>query len=63
MINGQLDQFLDTGWFSEATLYYNGFIYWCEVQSDLTTNTTTFFIDKWAVENEDNTYYHFFAGT
>ncbi len=58
MINGQLDQFLDTGWFTEATLFYNGFIYWCEAQSDLTTNTTTFFIDKWAAENEDNTYYH-----
>ena len=58
MINGLLDQFLDTGWFTEATLFYNGFIYWCEAQSDLTTNTTTFFIDKWAAENEDNLYYH-----
>ena len=58
MINGLLDQFLDTGWFTEATLVYNGFIYWCEAQSDLTTNTTTFFIDKWAAENEDNLYYH-----
>ena len=50
MINGLLDQFLDTGWYTEATLFYNGFIYWCEAQSDLTTNTTTFFIDKWAAE-------------
>ena len=58
MINGLLDQFLDTGWFTEATLFYNGFIYWCEAQSDLTTNAITFFVDKWAAENENNTYYH-----
>ena len=58
MINGSLDQFLDTGWFTEATLFYNGFIYWCEAQSDPITNYTTFFVDKCAVENEDNTYYH-----
>ena len=30
MINGNLDQFLDTGWFNEATLYYKGYTYWCE---------------------------------
>lgn len=30
MINADLDQFLDTGWFNEATLYYNGYTYWCE---------------------------------
>lgn len=30
MINASLEQFLDTGWFSEATLYYNGYTYWCE---------------------------------
>ena len=27
MINGHLVQFLDTGWYSEATLYFNGYIY------------------------------------
>lgn len=58
MINGHLEQFLDTGWYSEATLYYNGYIYWCEAQYNATTNTTTFFVDKWVVENEDDTYYH-----
>lgn len=30
MINGNLEQFLDTGWFSEATLYYNKHTYCCE---------------------------------
>ena len=58
MINGYLDQFLGTGWYSEATLFYNGNIYWCEAQTDYDTDITTFFVDKWAVENEDNTYYH-----
>ncbi|MCQ2437329.1 MAG: hypothetical protein MJ099_02905 [Clostridia bacterium] len=58
MINGRLDQFLDTGWYSEATLYYHGFIYWCEAQFNAATNITSFFVDKWAAKNEDNTYYH-----
>lgn len=58
MINGHLDQFLDTGWYSEATLFYNGNIYWCEAQLDSDTGITAFFVDKWAVENEDNIYYH-----
>jgi len=30
MINAYLENFLDTGWFSEATLYLNGYTYWCE---------------------------------
>ena len=30
MINANLSQFLDTGWFKEATLYYKGYTYWCE---------------------------------
>ena len=30
MINANLEQFLDTGWFSEASLYLNGYTYWCE---------------------------------
>lgn len=58
MINGKLDQFLDTGWYSEATLYLDGYIYWCEAQLDDASGITTFFVDKWAAENEDNTYFH-----
>lgn len=30
MIYADLNQFLDTGWFQEATLYYKGHTYWCE---------------------------------
>jgi len=56
MINGNINQFLDTGWFSEATLYYNGYIYWLEAQS--TENESVFFIDRWKAHNEDNKYYH-----
>ena len=37
MINANLEQFLDTGWFSESTLYLNGYTYWCEGGWDRTT--------------------------
>jgi hypothetical protein len=56
MINGNLDQFLDNGWFSETTLYYNGYIYWLEAQTD--DIESVFFIDRWKAQNEDNKYYH-----
>ena len=58
MINGKLEQFLDTGWFNEATLFYKGYIYWCEAQFDEKKQTNFFFVDKWQAENEDNLYYH-----
>ena len=58
MINGKLDQFLDTGWYSEATLYLNGHIYWCEAQYINEKNENYFFIDKWCATNENNKYYH-----
>lgn len=38
MINGNLEQFLDTGWFSEATLYLNGYTYWLEGSFDRTVD-------------------------
>ncbi len=46
MINGNLEQFLDTGWYSEATLFLNGYIYWCEAQYDEKKQSNTFFVDK-----------------
>lgn len=58
MINGNIKQFLDTGWFSESTLFLNGYVYWCEAQTDPDTNITKFFIDKWRAENEGNKVYH-----
>lgn len=30
MINANLEQFLDSGWYSGATLYYEGYTYVCE---------------------------------
>lgn len=56
MINGHIEQFLDTGWFSEATLYYNGYVYWLEAQTD--EANITFFIDRWRAQNENNQFYH-----
>ena len=58
MRNGRLEQFLDTGWYSEATLWLNGYVYWCEAQRDVSTGMTHFFVDKWEAENENNMYYH-----
>ena len=45
MINGELEQFLDAGWYSEATLYYDGFVYWHEGYSDF--NICAFFVQRW----------------
>lgn len=58
MINGDINQFLDTGWYSEATLYYNGNIYWLEAQTTSKDGETKFFVDVWAVQNENNEYFH-----
>ena len=58
MINGRLEQFLDTGWYSESTLFYNDYIYWCEAQSSSSSDSITFFVDRWRAENENNVYFH-----
>ena len=58
MNSRSLEQFLDTGWFSEATLFYNGCIYWCEASYDEKTETNTFFVDKWTAVNEGNRFFH-----
>lgn len=52
MINGNLEQFLDTGWYSESTLFYNGFIYWLEADGN------RFFINKWRGEIDELFYCH-----
>ncbi len=58
MINGNLDQFLDTGWFNEATLFYNGHLYWCEATIDEKSQKNVFFVERWRAENENNECYH-----
>lgn len=30
MINANLEQFLESGWYGESTIYYKGYTYWCE---------------------------------
>ncbi len=44
MINGDLDQFLDTGWYSEAELFYNDHLYWCEGWYNQDTTDYTFYV-------------------
>ena len=57
MINGNLEQFLDTGWFSEATIYYNGYIYWCEGYTN-DSKKYHFFVNRWKAKNDNNTVYN-----
>ena len=48
MINAELEQFLDTGWFNEATLYLNGYTYQCEGSWDyIREKTMHFFVYKY----------------
>ena len=58
MINGNTEDFLDTGWFMEATLYYKGYIYWFEGFSTDDGGTCTFFVDKWRGLLTDDMYFH-----
>jgi len=58
MINGNIQDFLDTGWYNEATLFYNGYIYWCEGFTDASSHLSTFFVDKWAAQTRDYIYYN-----
>lgn len=56
MINENLEQFLDTGWYNEASLYYKGYVYWCEGFTEAGTNT--FFIVRWKAEKQNDVYYN-----
>ncbi len=58
MINGSMEQFLDTGWYSEATLYFNGYIFWCEATTDSLTHEVCFIVEKWKARNENNLNFH-----
>lgn len=61
MINGNLEQFLDTGWYTESELYYDGYIFWCEAVTDLDTGETEFYVDRWRADC-DGEYYHQYIG-
>lgn len=58
MINGNIEQFLDTGWYTEATLYYNDFVYWCEGYTHFGTDISTFFVNRWRATTSDYIYYN-----
>jgi len=58
MINGRIQDFLDTGWYNEATLFYEGYVYWCEGFTDTDSQLSTFFVDRWAARTTDYVYYH-----
>ena len=60
MINANLSQFLDNGWYNECELYYKGYVYFCEGDVDLSRNTDKlfhFYIYKYPVEIVEDIYY------
>lgn len=57
MINGNLSQFLDTGWWNaDATIYYNGHIYFFDSYFD-DDHTMHLRIMRWKARNVDNKTY------
>lgn len=56
MINGNIDVFLDTGWYSETTLFYNGFIYWLEAYTE--KESSSFIVKKWKATITEDYLYH-----
>ena len=55
MNKNELEQFLDTGWYNEATLFFKGKIYWCEGYTQ--DNQFTFFVNSWEADTIENCYY------
>ena len=60
MINGDLNQFPDTGWYSEAELFYNDHLYWCEGWRNQETSDFTFYVRTQKVKlDSDFVYYSY----
>ncbi len=59
MKNGNLSQFLDTGWYTEAVLYYDGYVYWCEGVTDFDTGVFTSFVNSWRAECDGELYHQY----
>lgn len=53
----EFEQFLDTGWHSDATLYLNGRIYWCEGLINSKTGMFEFSVESWDVEIINELYF------
>lgn len=47
MINGTVKEFLESGYYSEATLFYHGHTYWFEGDTDFKTGITHEFVAKY----------------
>lgn len=58
MHNGDIAQFLDTGWFTESTIWYKDYIYWCEGSTDFDTGRCHFWIYKWRADMDEEYYFH-----
>ena len=54
MMNGNLEQFLDTGWWNaDAIIFYNGYIYFLDGYFDIDSHMHLI-IQKWRAKNIDN---------
>jgi len=58
MINGRTEQFLDTGWYNEATLFYSGHIYWLEGNTNFDSGISCFHVDRWKADLSEGVYYN-----
>lgn len=56
MINGNINSFIDTGWYTESTLFYKGYVYWLEATTE--NGITTFFVNRWKASLTEDKYYH-----
>ena len=54
MSSGELEVFLDTGWLNDATLYYKGYIYWCEGYVLKHEEGFEYIVSRWRAESEDD---------
>ena len=59
MKNGNLTHFLDTGWYTEAVLFFDGHVYWCEEATDFETGIISFFVDSWKAECDGKNYHQY----
>ena len=60
MINGDLSQLLDNGWYGEVQLFYNDHLYCCEGWRNHETSDFTFYGRKQKVKlNSDFVYYSY----
>ena len=59
MRSREIDQFLDTGWYTDGTIYLNGFIYWCEATKEFETGVITFTVNRWRADCDGEFYYQY----